>query len=537
MNIDHIIVNANIHTLNPGQPHVSALAIVGERVVAMGDDDRIRALAGMQTQVTNAEGHTILPGFVDAHVHWEGYARSLTIVNLWEVPTKEEALRRIQEIVAQTPAGEWVLGFGWVQDMWENKAFPTKDDLDRIAPNHPVYLRAKSGHAAWVNSVALRMGNVSVATTDPPGGSIKRDGRGEPTGILFEDPAMKLVNDHVPASTVEQLVSWMDAAQANVLRMGLTGFHDFDDPTCMEALQVMRERDELGLRVVKQINQEWFEHALELGIRSGFGDDWLRFGGLKLFADGALGSRTALMIEAYEGEPDNYGIAVVDKEDMQEMVTRATRKGLMSTIHAIGDKAVHDVLDVFEVARRHEQERGIYRDERRHRIEHVQLIHPQDVTRLAELDIIASMQPIHATGDYEMADAYWGERAEYSYAWRKQLNAGARLIFGSDAPIEPIEPLKGIHAAVTRRRANGLPGPDGWYPQERLNLREAIHAYTMGPAYAAGMEDRAGMLAVNYLADLIVLDQDLFNVPPMDILDVAVLGTMVGGLWRYRNFG
>jgi len=326
----------------------------------------------------------------------------------------------------------------------------------------------------------------------------------------------------------------MAEAQRKAWAAGLTGIHDFDDPSCLIALQLLRERGELGLRVVKNINDPYIEHAHALGIRWGFGDEWLRIGGLKIFADGALGPRPAAMIAPYEGEPDNTGIVVTDKEQMYEWVSRASAAGLPSTIHAIGDRAVHDVLDVYEAVRQEEAARGIPPQARRHRIEHVQLVHPDDVGRLGELQIIASMQPIHATSDWEMADRYWGARARLGYNARLQQEAGAVLAFGSDAPVEPFDPLMGIYAAVTRRRPDGSPGPDGWYPEQRLDVDTTLRAYTQGPAYAAGLERALGMLAPGFLADLVMLDRDLFALPPDELLTVRVLGTMVGGVWRWR---
>ena len=297
-------------------------------------------------------------------------------MDVFEVPSKAEALRRVADRAAQTPPGEWIVGRGWSQVYWPDRTFPTAADLDRVAPNNPVYLGAKSGHAAWVNTAALRVAGITASTPDPAGSSIQRDASGQPTGILLEDPAMLLVWRKVPQPTPEQVAPWMVEAQALAWKAGLTGIHDYDNPGCLEALQILRERGELGLRVVKQINAPWIEHAHALGIRSGFGDEWLRFGGLKIFADGALGPRTALMIEPYEGDPDNTGIVVTDKEEMYELVSKASAAGMSSAIHAIGDRAVHDVLDVFEAVRGEEAARGIPRSARRHRIEHVQLIHP-----------------------------------------------------------------------------------------------------------------------------------------------------------------
>jgi hypothetical protein len=253
-----------------------------------------------------------------------------------------------------------------------------------------------------------------------------------------------------------------------------------------------------------------------------------------MFADGALGPRTALMLAPYEGEPNNRGIAVTEKEEMIEFASRASAAGLSLTVHAIGDRANHDVLDVYDAVRQEEHARGGQR--LRHRIEHFQIAHPADFRRLKALDVVASMQPIHATSDMEMADRHWGDRAKYSYAWRTVLESGAILAFGSDAPVDPIEPLAGLHAAVTRQRADGNPGPDGWYPEQKLPIDQAVRAFTMGPAVASGQEARLGSLSPGKLADLTVFDQDIFEITPSELLDVAIAGTMVGGSFRYRSW-
>ncbi len=533
--IDHILYNGDIYTQNPQQPHASALAISGERIVAVGTDDLIRPLATANTTQTNLNGRRVLPGLTDAHLHWHAYSRKLRAVDLVDVPTKAEALRRVAERAAITPKGEWIFGIGWRKDIWEGNQFPTADDLDAIVPDHLIYLVDRSGHAAWVNGLALQKAGLNTETSDPAGGGFVRDASGQPTGVLLEAPAMRYVAELMPTETAPIIAEWMQDAQQQALKMGLTGFHDFDRPVCLEALQLLREAGNLHLRVVKQINVPYIEHAYQLGIRSGFGDQWLRIGGLKIFSDGALGPQTALMVEPY-ADSDNYGIAVTDKEEMHELVSKASRHGFFSTIHAIGDRAVHDVLEVFEAVRAQEAEAGILRSSRRHRIEHVQITLADDAPRLAHLDIIASMQPIHATSDYEMVDRYWGQRGIHSYALRTQLAVGAHLALGSDAPLDDINPWAGLHAAITRRRADGSPSPEGWYPSQKLTLQEALHGYTQGPAYAAQQEYQLGMLAPTYFADLIVLDRDLFKLDPMDILDVNVLGTMVGGVWRFQEF-
>ncbi len=532
---DRILYNGHIRTLDPARPAASALALLGERIVALGDDG-LRKLAGPHTALDDLGGRTVLPGLTDAHIHWSWLARTLPQVDLFNVPSKEEALRRVRARAGETPPGEWIRGRGWLQDLWPDPRFPTAADLDAVAPDHPVYLTARSGHAAWVNSAALRLAGITAHTPNPPGGAIQRDPGGQPTGILLEGPAMDLVADLIPEPAPETLADWMAELQRQAWQVGLTGIHDFDGPECLAALQILRERGQLGLRVLKNVNDTWIDHLLEAGIRWGFGDDWLRIGGQKIFADGALGPRTAAMLAPYEGEPDNTGIVVTEKEEMAERVLRAGALGLPSTIHAIGDRAVHDVLDVCEMARQQEAARGVPRARLRHRIEHVQVIHPDDAGRLAALDLIASMQPIHATSDYPLVDRYWGARGRWAYNFRLQLEQGVTLAFGSDAPVEPMDPRQGIHAAVTRRRADGSPGPEGWYPEGRLTLDEALRGYTQGPAYAAGMEDRLGRLAVGYLADLIVLAQDWHAVEPDAILTTEVVGTMVGGAWRHRAF-
>jgi predicted amidohydrolase YtcJ len=534
--IDHLLVNGRIHTLDPQQPHADSIAIAGDQIVAVGGHD-LRSLITPTTKITDLGGAMVVPGLTDAHLHWEGTARALKSIDLLDIPSKQAAIDKVAAAAQNVSPGAWLVGRGWSQSIWKDTdgAFPSAADLDAITPNNPVYLPARSGHAAWVNSAALRAANIDANTPDPDGGQFQRDAHGQPTGILFER-AIGMVGDIVPHPTPDELASMMLDAQALAWRSGLTGFHDYDDQSCFEALQLLYERGQLGLRVLKNINRAFIDHALGFKLRFGFGDSWIRVGAFKLFADGALGSRTASMIEPYRTDPDNHGIVVIEKEEMAALVEQATRAGLPSTIHAIGDRAVHDVLDVFDAVRALEATLGIPRAARRHRIEHVQLIHPNDVRRLAELDIIASMQPIHATSDYPMADRYWGERSKYGYNPRLQLDSGARVAFGSDSPVESFDPLAGIHAAVTRRRADGSPGVDGWYPEARVTLDEALRGYTQGAAYAAGMEAHLGMIRPGYLADLTIFDKDLTAIPSDELLSATVIGTMTGGDWRYQAF-
>jgi predicted amidohydrolase YtcJ len=527
--IDKILYNGKIYTQsNP--PVVSALAIIGEKVVAIGDDHTILALATAHTSKQNLGGKTVIVGLTDGHMHWEWTARALQEIDLFEVPSLDEALARIHARMPKVKAGEWVVGRGWAQGLWASQQFPTAQDIDLVSPHNPAFFYAKSGHAGWVNSLALQQAGITADTPNPEGGEIMRDEHGNPTGILLET-AMKLVIRHIPDPTPDTLADYMLHAQDLALQYGLTGFHDYDDPSCLHALQINRERGKHFLRVNKHINKAWFHHALESGIRRNFGDDWLKISCLKLFADGALGPKTALMIDSYIGEPHNYGMVVVPKDEMRELVNQASAHGLPTTVHAIGDKAVRDVLDIYEFVRGEEAKRGQTPHDMRHRIEHVQIMHPDDKYRLRDLNIIASFQPIHATSDWTVAQRYWGERCEWAYNARWQLDLGVVCSFGSDSPVEPFDPFKSIYAAVTRQR-DGQP-EGGWYPHLCLTTQEAIHGYTIGTAYAAYMEDRLGKLDTGFYADLVVLDRDIYAIVPDEILQVSVVGTMVGGVWRY----
>lgn len=534
-----ILTNGRIYTQDPENPWLTTLIIDGERILATGGDELVEAYASSATETIDLAGQCLIPGLVDAHAHFQSYALGLRRVDLHNTRSLQHALTVIGNSARERQGTDWLRGRGWSQSEWPDGRFPTADDLDRVVGNRPAYFRDKSGHAAWANSAALRLAGITSATPDPPGGEIQRDSASAPTGILFEK-AIELVRQAAPRPTEQEITAAMRQAQERCLAFGLTGIHDYDGRLCFQSLQSLRLADELAIRVVKNIPVKYLEAAIALGLKSGFGDDWLRIGGVKMFADGALGPRTAAMLEPYENEPDNRGIVVTDKEELISHSLAASRNGLSLTIHAIGDRANHDVLDVYEIVRRQEQELvQLGRSNNpslRHRIEHAQIIHPHDSARFASLGVIASMQPIHATADMEMADRHWADRARYSYAWHTLLDSGVTLVFGSDAPVEPIEPMTGIYAAVTRRRANGDPGPEGWYPDQRLTLAEAIWAYTMGAAITSGRERTMGSITPGKLADLTIFDRDIFALPPDELLDVRVTGTIVGGKLRYRSW-
>jgi len=534
-----ILHHAQIYTLNKLQPVASVIAIEHGEIVAVGGDELLTEFDRPEKQ--NIEGRVILPGLTDAHLHLQHYALSLDKIDC-ETDTLEECLRRVAERARKANPGEWILGHGWNQNVWFPspanpspngrgegvRGWPSASDLNRVAPDHPVYLTAKSLHAAWANSAAMKLANITSSTPDPKDGQIQRDPEGEPTGILFEN-AMQLVGDIVSAPTIDELAQAIEKAQSVFWKMGLTGVHDFDRRDCFIALQQLHADGKLKLRVTKNVPVELLDHAYELGLRTGFGDDWLRIGSVKVFMDGALGPRTAAMFEPYLNEPKNRGVLNLDGEDLFEFSRHAADVGLGMTVHAIGDRANHEVLNAYEQLRAYEKKKG--RPALRHRIEHVQVLHPDDATRLAKLNVVASMQPIHATSDMLMADKYWGERTSLAYALKTQLDAGAHLAFGSDAPVESPNPFRGIHAAITRRRADGSPGPAGWHPEQRLSIQQAIEGFTTGAAYAAYAENRQGRLATGMLADLIVLKNDPFTCNPEDVKDLQSSATMVAGEW------
>ncbi|RPI87527.1 MAG: amidohydrolase, partial [Chloroflexi bacterium] len=432
-----ILYNAKIHTLDPHQPECTAIAIDGDTIYAVGSDDDIQAAYHSQRDSKeDMHGKVILPGLTDAHIHLEHYAASLNKVNC-ETDSLDECLRRVAERVQNAAPGTWVLGHGWNQNNWP-EGFGTAAMLDAIAPQNPVYLTAKSLHAGWANTPALRAGDVERTTEDPVFGQIGRDLDGNPDGILYES-AMELIGQVIPELSVYETAEAIAEAQKKLLEMGLTSVHDFDQQRCFSALQILHQNKDLVLRVSKSIPLESMVEAAAVGLRTGFGDDTLRIGQVKGFADGALGPHTAAMFQPYEDEPENRGILMLDAEELFECGRAAVDGGLGLAIHAIGDRANHEMLDGFENLRRYEMEnvrlagKSNYRP-LRHRIEHLQIIHPDDRHRLAELGVIASMQPIHAASDMLAADRYWGARANLSYAWRTQLEQGAVLAFGSDAP-------------------------------------------------------------------------------------------------------
>jgi predicted amidohydrolase YtcJ len=528
---DLVLYNGVIRTLDPAQPRAGAVAIWRERILALGDDELRRLVP--PARALDLGGRLVLPGFTDSHIHFVEYALRRRRVDLSGATSLEAAQARVREAAEGTPAGQWVLGGGWDRNAWPDPRFPAKEALDAISRRHPIALDSKDVHTLWVNSLALARAGIDAATPDPPGGAIlRRPADGDATGILSEMPAKALVWRVVGRPAPAFLRGALREAIATLWQAGVTGIHDCEDAAALAAFQELRRRDELGLRVLMHLDAGNLEAAISSGIRSGLGDPWVRIGGVKLFMDGALGSRTAQMLEPYDGEPANLGTVVTGRAQLVEMLRRALPAGISAAIHAIGDAANRTVLDVFEeLLPRYPQEPAL-----RHRIEHVQLLAVSDIPRLARLGLIASVQPLHATSDYPMVERYWaGRRSEGAYAFKSLLDAGARLVFGSDCPVEPCDPLGSLYAATARRRADGSPGAAGWHPGERLTLEQAVAAQCREPAYAAGAEAELGTLTPGKLADMVILSQDIWDRPAEALLETQVHATVVAGRPVYRS--
>ena len=521
---DLVLFNGRIYTMDDQLPLAQAVAVRSGRILAVGDDVKIRALAGPDTEQWDLHGGAVLPGLTDAHIHLVGYGLSLTQVQLDGLASLQEAVARVAERARAAKAGAWIRGRGWNRNLWPGAPFPSKHDLDPVTPHNPVYLRSKDGHAAWMNTLALQKAGLARETPDPPGGQFERDPEtGELTGVLKEEPAIQVIEEAAGPVPLEERMEAIHAALERLHSMGIVGVHVPEEQHELAALQSVWLQGELALRVNMMIPDKHLDRALQMGLHAGLGDEFLRLCAVKVYADGSLGSRTADMFEPYDDEPDNHGIAVTSSERLSQVVADCTAGGWSMAVHALGDRANSRVLDALEEHWRQWSRRGL-----RMRIEHVQLISPQDVPRLGTMGVIASMQPIHCPSDMIMAERHWGARCSGAYAWRSLLESGAVLAFGSDAPVEDPDVLRGIFAAVTRQREDGAP-PGGWYPEQCLTVPEAVYAYTMGAAYASGEERIKGSLSVGKQADMVVLSQDIFDLPPQEILNTRVEATFLAG--------
>lgn len=534
---DLVVHNGKIVTIDAEQPRAEAVAIAGERILFVGSNaDVLPYIDTARTKVIDAKGRLITPGFNDAHIHFVEGGRGMLEVDLRDANTLAQVQEKVKARAAELPAGTLIRGRGWDHERFPDKAWPTKETLDAVAPNHPVALSRVDGHSIWVNSFLLREAGITHDTPNPAGGTIVRDPQtGEATGILKEAAQSLLkLGDYAPSDAQQHELNerGLEKALAEARRTGVTSIQHLNGD--FDLFEKFREEGRLTLRVTVNMeltaSPERLATLEQLRRRYPGENNWIRFGYLKGFIDGTLGSGTALMFEPFTDNPDTSGLPQMPYDELERRVLVADRLGFQIGVHAIGTKGNHWVLNAYEKAR---QVNGT-RDSR-HRIEHAQIIADGDIPRFAQLGVIASMQPTHCITDKRFAEKRIGhDRCRGAYAWRRLLGANAHIAFGTDWPVEPVDPLEGLYAAVTRKDRAGEPG-EGWFPDQRLSMEEAIRLYTLGAAYAEFTEDRKGMIRQGYLADLVIFDRDLLTIPPEQIMQTHVETTIVGGRIVYQS--
>jgi len=524
---DPIIAKAKVWTVDKSRPTAQAVAVLGDRIVAVGSNADVEAWHGPATKVIDAGGKLLLPGFNDSHVHFVGGGLQLEQVQLNDVTSKEEFVRRVGERAKQTPKGEWMLGGDWDETKWTPPQLPTKELIDPVTGDTPVFLSRYDGHMALANSAALRLAGVTAQTAEPAGGMFVRDANGNPTGAL-KDAAMELVNKVIPPLSHEQRLKAVKRALAHAASLGVTSVQhmnpDYED---IAAYSELLDRGELTARIYAAPLITQVDDQVKIGIRRAFGSPYLRIGALKAYADGSLGSRTAYFFDGFVDQPDNRGLLSDEMHPvslMRDRMMKADAAGLQLCTHAIGDQAISIILDLYsELSQSHGEA------DRRFRIEHAQHMAGKDFDRFAQLHVIASMQPYHAIDDGRWAESRIGrDRASRTYAFRTFLAHDVRLAFGTDWDVAPLNPMLTLYAAVTRETLDGK-NPQGWFPEQKLTVAEAVEAYTMGSAYAEFQDQDKGSIAAGKLADMVLLSDDIFSIPPNEISKVKILRTIVGG--------
>ena len=517
-----------------GGAFAQAVAMVDGRILAVGSSEQIRAYAGRDSRVIDIQGRLVVPGFIDSHVHFLNGGSQLLTLDLKDARNEAELVRRLGEKAKTLPPGQWILGGNWDEQAWPSAKLPTRKLIDAVTAKNPVFISRYDGHAALANSLALKLAGVGKTTPEPPGGVIVRDAKGEPTGVL-KDAAQDLVGRVLPRPSPADMEQALRAAQKEAARFGVTSVHNITvdsesaDGSFTGEIHLLRRAELEGwltCRMYEIVPLAQGRKLAEAGLSRDMGSDFLKLGAVKAFADGSLGSATAWMFEPFADDPGNRGLPMTlmnPPARMEELLRGAAQAQVQPAIHAIGDRAVAEVLDLY--TRVGGNDPGSYR----FRIEHAQHVRAEDFARFGKLGVVASMQPYHAIDDGRWAEKRIGpERARTSYAWRSMLKAGAPLAFGSDWPVAPLSPLLGIYAAVTRATLDGK-HPEGWVPEERLTVEDALRAYTQGSAFAAFEEKEKGSIAPGKLADVVVLAQDLFSIPPEKIKEARVALTIVGG--------
>jgi len=524
---DLIITNARIWTVDKTRPQAESLAVLRDRIVAVGSSTEVDAWHGPQTKVIDAQGKLLLPGFNDAHVHFVDGGDHLQAVQLKDAASPQEFAHRIEERAKTTPKGEWITGGDWDEQKWSPPDLPTKELVDPVTPNVPVWVNRYDGHESLANSVTLQLANITAKTPDPPGGEIVRDAQGNPTGIL-RDAAQDLVFKVMPPMSREHRMRAIRRALEHAASLGVTSVQnmnpEYDD---VKIYAELAEHGALTTRIyVAPMETGWKDQA-KIGLRHAFGTPFLRMGAVKGYADGSLGSETAYFFDPFTDAPKSHGLLSDEMHPpsaMRQRLQGADAAGLQLCIHAIGDRAISMILDIFE-----QIEKANGKRDRRWRIEHSQHLAAKDFARYARLGVIASVQPYHAIDDGRWAEKRIGpDRIKRTYAFRTFLDNGVKLAFGTDWSVAPLSPMWTIYAAVTRATLDGK-NPGGWVPDQKLTVSEAVEAYTMGSAYAEFQEKEKGSITVGKLADFVVLSDDIFKIPPVAIKDVKVEATFVGG--------
>ena len=527
-------LHGHIYTNDPKAPWATAMAVRDERIFCIGSIEHILLDCGgasPDAETIHLKGRFVMPGFNDAHTHLGGAGRGKLKLDLKGAESLAELQRRVHAAALAHKAGEWILGRGWDQTLWPEKRFPTRQDLDEVAPDHPVFLVHVSGHVAVANTMALKRTEIAPDTKNPTGGEIERDADGNTTGMLKEAPAMEFVEQKIPDPTMEERRKGIELVLQELAQNGVTSAQDNSDWEDFLVYHDLREEKKLTVRIT-----EWLPFTAPLRelqnrrSEGGTSDPWLKTGALKLVYDGALGTRTAAMLAPYSDDANTSGILAMEPEKLKAMALERDKAGFQLAIHAIGDRANRVVLDVFESVMR---VNGVW--DRRDRIEHAQVVAPEDIPRFGALHVIASMQPSHESNDLRWAEERLGaERVKGAYAWNSLQKAGAKLAFGTDYDVEPINPFRGLYACVTRELPEGGPA-GGWQPQEKISLGDCIRAYTSGSAYAQFEDGKKGELKVGEYADFVILSQDITKVEPKELLRTEALQTVVGGKTVYKR--
>ena len=544
--------NGHFLTMAPHSPYAGHMMVAGDRILSCSDEisplgldyrlpgfDADRRRLASDIEFIDLDGRTVMPGFTDAHAHIMMWADNLLQADLAASTSEDDAVRITKEFGRHKRPGEWITGYGWAHNLWEGAQLPSAASLDATFPDNPVFLASKCGHVGWANSAALSAVGIKADSPNPAGGEIVMEGGGtsrRPTGILLEN-AMWLIEHSLGTPSEPDRLRALLEAQRLAHSFGITGIHAPENMNAWNFIQRFHQANRLTLRINYLLPAAVLDHFDEAGIRQGFGDHHLRIAGVKLFTDGSLGGRTAYMKEAYEGEPDNFGMCINDRDAITRVTLQANSAGLPMAIHAIGDRSIADVLAAFDTA---QQELGDDEGESgapptmRNRIEHFQTFDPADLDIIRRVKPVASMQPVHLCADMGPADRHIGDRSRHTYAMRTLADAGCILAFGSDAPVEPINPMFGLFAAVNRQNLEGEPG-GGWIPEERISIKEALAAYTRNPAIVSGESDVLGTLESGKLADFIILPEDPEKASPHDLRDMKVLATYVDGTAVYER--